>query len=84
MGYEYPNGLFKPSPHRHLPKPKTTCILDQVGILCSDCSMKLDCKLYDEKTKLKCTCKETCSYNCKGECGCEKCRQDYNDFLSLE
>lgn len=31
-----------------------------------------------------CTCKDTCSPDCKGECGCAKCHQDYNDFLSLE
>jgi hypothetical protein len=29
-----------------------------------------------------CTCKPTCQYNCKGECGCAACRMSYADFLS--
>jgi len=29
-----------------------------------------------------CTCKESCSYFCKGECGCEACNQAYQDFGS--
>jgi len=28
---------------------------------------------------LECTCKYYCPYNCKGQCGCEKCKQDYED-----
>jgi len=34
--------------------------------------------------ELVCTCTKDCPLNCKGECGCEKCRQAYQDFLSLE
>jgi hypothetical protein len=32
----------------------------------------------------KCTCPEQCSQPCKGTCGCKKCHDDYNDFLSME
>lgn len=31
-----------------------------------------------------CTRKDTCPYNCKGECGCEACHAAYCDFLSWE
>jgi hypothetical protein len=31
-----------------------------------------------------CTCKVTCPYNCKGQCGCEACSEAYGDFLSDE
>lgn len=31
-----------------------------------------------------CTCKPDCDTACKGNCGCEKCREDYQDFLSME
>lgn len=36
--------------------------------------------------KLVCMCKHNkCTSNpCKGECGCEKCHNDYQDFLSEE
>lgn len=36
--------------------------------------------------KSKCTCKiNKCKSNsCKGECGCKKCYNDYQDFLSGE
>lgn len=32
----------------------------------------------------KCTCTSNCNHPCKGNCGCEQCKQDWNDFLSLE
>jgi len=41
-------------------------------------------EIVDKEDELECTCEESCSYDCKGECGCEKCKQDYGDFLSLE
>ncbi len=34
-----------------------------------------------------CTCKPACTeggHVCKGECGCEACRQAYSDFLSCD
>lgn len=31
-----------------------------------------------------CSCKESCSVDCRGECGCKACRLAYNDFLSEE
>lgn len=31
-----------------------------------------------------CKCKSDCRYDCKGECGCEKCHNDYSDFLSFD
>ena len=31
-----------------------------------------------------CTCKDTCPYDCKGQCGCEACHEAYGDFLSCE
>ena len=30
----------------------------------------------------RCTCKEDCIFDCKGECGCESCKERYSDFLS--
>lgn len=30
-----------------------------------------------------CTCKPDCSKPCKGYCGCERCREVYEDFLSM-
>jgi hypothetical protein len=35
-------------------------------------------------TDAVCTCKPTCLAGCKGECGCEYCREQYADFLSME
>ena len=29
-----------------------------------------------------CTCVATCRNTCKGACGCEKCYDEYQDFLS--
>lgn len=34
---------------------------------------------YDENV---CTCKDTCSFNCKGECGCKACQEAYADYLT--
>lgn len=31
-----------------------------------------------------CTCKPSCPWACKGECGCEACHEGYGDFLSVE
>jgi hypothetical protein len=31
-----------------------------------------------------CTCKETCPYDCKGQCGCLACHDAYGDFLSSQ
>lgn len=31
-----------------------------------------------------CTCPPSCDYACKGECGCQACREAYGDFLSAE
>jgi len=31
-----------------------------------------------------CTCTDKCPPNCKGECGCKKCHNDWMDFLSME
>ncbi len=31
-----------------------------------------------------CTCPAQCGSTCKGTCGCKKCHDDYNDFLSVE
>lgn len=33
---------------------------------------------------LNCTCTSNCNHPCKGNCGCKQCKQDWNDFLSLE
>jgi len=30
--------------------------------------------------EVPCTCTNECTYDCKGECGCEACRQAYQDF----
>jgi len=29
-----------------------------------------------------CTCLDSCKPCCRGECGCKRCREDYQDFLS--
>jgi len=29
-----------------------------------------------------CTCPDTCPGACRGECGCRRCHEDYQDFLS--
>lgn len=29
-----------------------------------------------------CTCKESCPYDCKGQCGCEYCNTAWMDYLS--
>lgn len=39
---------------------------------------------HDNQSKLVCTCKPSCSSACKGTCGCKKCKEAYNDFLSVE
>lgn len=31
-----------------------------------------------------CTCVPSCPNPCKGQCGCEACREAYGDFLSNE
>jgi hypothetical protein len=28
---------------------------------------------------LPCTCKDSCPYDCKGQCGCEACLSAYSD-----
>lgn len=30
--------------------------------------------------QVPCTCQPSCPFNCKGQCGCEACRQSYQDF----
>lgn len=30
--------------------------------------------------KTPCTCKEECSFSCRGECGCSACSEAYQDF----
>ena len=29
-----------------------------------------------------CTCKASCPRDCKGECGCVRCKMEYSDFLA--
>lgn len=29
-----------------------------------------------------CTCKPECPSDCKGQCGCERCHIDWQDYLS--
>lgn len=31
-----------------------------------------------------CTCKPTCPPDCKGQCGCERCKLDYIDAMSAD
>jgi hypothetical protein len=31
-----------------------------------------------------CVCGDDCPGDCKGQCGCQRCKQDYADFLSQE
>ena len=31
-----------------------------------------------------CTCTEACPVDCKGECGCERCDEAWNDFLAAD
>jgi hypothetical protein len=40
--------------------------------------------LYGDEETTPCTCKESCPMACKGECGCRKCHDGYQDFLSAE
>lgn len=32
----------------------------------------------------RCSCTQTCDRPCRGQCGCVRCANDYNDFLSVE
>ena len=44
----------------------------------------LDHKLdLGRKSAGKCTCKFSCDYDCKGECGCEHCEEQWQDYLSM-
>lgn len=38
----------------------------------------------EEHRHPSCTCTEDCPIDCKGECGCEYCKQAYADFLSWD
>lgn len=35
-----------------------------------------------EKVRQVCTCTDGCNTPCKGECGCEECKDSYQDYLS--
>ena len=30
--------------------------------------------------RVPCTCNDSCTYSCKGQCGCKACHQAYQDF----
>lgn len=36
----------------------------------------------DEDIYPPCTCKASCPRDCKGECGCVRCKMEYSDFLA--
>lgn len=48
------------------------------GCLEADCS----CEAWVEPGV--CTCTASCLPPCKGQCGCKRCHDDYQDFLSVE
>lgn len=64
----------------------TKCLTPTLLVLgIQDCIWRcLDCnKIFNVKDN-ECTCLEQCERPCKGTCGCKKCHDDYNDFLSVE
>ena len=44
----------------------------------------IDCEAESTDDENECTCKEDCPSDCKGQCGCKKCHDAYQDFLSGE
>jgi len=61
-------------------KRKTCASIDTLGdvmIICKDCLLDMvNCFESD----VSCTCKDSCPPDCKGECGCQKCHDNYVDF----
>ncbi len=37
-----------------------------------------------EDSEIQCTRKDDCPSGCHGDCGCERCFESYNDWLSLQ
>lgn len=55
------------------------------SVRCPLCGRGLAVCVDDPCDHLKCTCPPPgCAEPCKGACGCEKCAQEYSDFLSVE
>jgi len=62
-------------------KRKVCASIDTLGgdvmIICKDCLLEMVNCFGGEAG---CTCKDSCPPDCKGECGCQACHDNYVDF----
>lgn len=59
--------------------PHAFTVRDEIWI--EDCHVE---KVKKDERKHKCKCNKKCKEPCKGTCGCNKCNEEYQDFLSCE